>query len=549
MFVDIPAVSATDVNSVGAPAGKSQTLEASAGVQTYSEKQLRQLARIAPIRYCCNPEFYIDEAISEYCPKHVLEENDAYADRIQRAKSAFEPFYPYLRNLIVGTALRKGVQPIGDLSDFWKNFFSNVDLESTSLSSFAKRGFQESLDGGIAGFWVDYPRVDENISATEERSLGLRPYWVIIKCEDILELRDEIFTIPSLNGAPRLGRFPVYLRLRASYEVPSENGYYVVSYPAVREYTLVKDANEFYVSWKLYALLRDSNGRSKDDYEEVDNGILKKSFIPYVPCYGGEVESYNEARPQLLDTARLNLHHWACAADIANVIHNTGFDIKYGTGISKDDVGTIGSDRMLLTDQPDARFGVLASSMNGVDSALANLERIEKSIEKLAAVTVQTAKPQAESGFSKLLDRAQSDSQIAVLVQSLEDALNLLNEYTAEFVPKESAIKVSISRDFIPVKMHSQQVMAVLNLWEKAPISVGLLFRILDAGMVFEGIPEFSVESLLKDLGLTGSETSRELGYGGAGLAAKVQKEAGITIEPGEAAEEVMERNDLAQPA
>ena len=552
MNVELPAVQATDVNNPQDPTGKNTTLEASAGVQTYSERQLLQTARIAPIRYCSYPEFYLDEAIHDYCPRHVLEEEDAYEDRTTRAKSAFEPFYGYFRNFIVGTALRKGIQV--PENEAWTDFFKNVDLEHTSFNSFAKKSFAAALDGGIAGLWVDYPVVPPDLSSKEERDMGLRPYWVIIKCDDILELRHAIFPIRFRDGRVVLGRFPTYLRLKAEYEQESSNGNYMIRYPAVREYILKEESLESgetrrYVQWNLYALLKDTEGNNKDDYELVDNGRIEKPFISYVPCYGGDIEAYNEARPELLDIARLNLHYWACAADIANIIHNTGFDIKWGSGIDKSDADTLSSDRMLLASSPDAKFGVLSSEMNGVDSALANLTRIEKSIEKLAAVTLNAGTKQAESGYAKLIDRSQSDSQIAVLVQHLEDSFNLLIAYTVEWMVDMQPIQVTISKDFVPVKMHSQQVMALLNLWEKAPIPVRLLFETLEAGMVFEGIPNFSVEKMLQTLKLTGAETSIQLGYGAAKLAAKVEAEAGAAIETEESAEEVPESEDVAAAA
>jgi hypothetical protein len=548
----LPAVNATDVNSHQKAQGKNANLEATAGVQSYSERQLAQIARIAPIRYCSRPELYLDEALPEYCPMHPLEGKDSYKVRSTSAKSAFEPFYSYLRNFIVGTALRKGVQHPEETS--WKEFFKNTDLEGTSLNSFAKKSFSSSLDGGIAGLWVDYPVVERELSIKEEKDLGLRPYWVIIKCEDILEIRHEIFTIKLKDGKPRLGRFPTYLRLVAQYERPSANSHYLIRYPAVREYSLVNVVDENgvvkkEVEWKLYALLKDSDGNSKDDYEVVDDGKMSKSFIPFVPCYGGEVEAYSEARPELLDIARLNLHYWICSADVANIIHNTGFDIKWASGVDKSDVDELSSDRLLYSTSPDAKFGVLASEMNGVDSALQNLERIEKSIEKLAAVTLNAGTKQAESGYSKLLDRSQSDSQIAVLVQYLEDALNLLIAYTAEWNTNLAPVTVSISKDFVPVKMHSQQIMALLGLWEKAPITLKLLLETLEAGMVFEGIPDFTVDRLLEDLGLDGSETYKSLGYDSISIAGKVKAQAGIESEPAEAAEESPETEDKAASA
>jgi hypothetical protein len=157
--------------------------------------------------------------------------------------------------------------------------------------------------------------------------------------------------------------------------------------------------------------------------------------------------------------------------------------------------------------------------MEGAEVTLKNLDRIEKSMERLAAVAMTTGKTQAESGFAKLLDRSQSDSQLAVLVQSLEDALNRALMYAAAY-RKYSAVKIVISKNFIPVKLHSQQVMAYSSLFKDGVITIELFMRMLESGELFEGIPGFSVSDIIEKMGLKGTETIRELMGAGEGSSA-----------------------------
>ena len=137
-------------------------------------------------------------------------------------------------------------------------------------------------------------------------------------------------------------------------------------------------------------------------------------------------------------------------------------------------------------------------------------------MERLAAVAMTTGKTQAESGFAKLLDRSQSDSQLAVLVQSLEDALNRAILYASAYrqLPE---VRVNISKNFIPVKLHSQQVMALSSLFkDSGALTIGMFLKMLEAGEMFEGLPEFSVSRMLTDMGLDGTETAQQLGIGAA---------------------------------
>jgi hypothetical protein len=44
-----------------------------------------------------------------------------------------------------------------------------------------------------------------------------------------------------------------------------------------------------------------------------------------------------------------------------------------------------------------------------------------------------------------------------------------------------------------------------------------MFLKMLEAGEMFEGLPEFSVKQMLEDMGLDGSETAQELGIGQIG--------------------------------
>jgi hypothetical protein len=241
------------------------------------------------------------------------------------------------------------------------------------------------------------------------------------------------------------------------------------------------------------------------------------SFIPFVPVFGGKKEAFFRGRPLLFDISRLNLHHWAVSADLAESIHLTSSPILTGTGVRPDDEIKAGAGRALFSQNPDAKFNLMSASMEGASVTLENLRRIESAMERLAAVAMTTGKTQAESGFAKLLDRSQSDSQLAVLVQSLEDAINRALLYASAY-RKFSEVRVAISKNFIPVKLHSQQVMALSSLFKDSnAITIGMFLRMLEAGEMFEGLPEFSVSNMLDDMGLDGTETARDLGIGATG--------------------------------
>lgn len=489
-------------------------------VDAYSPEQAQHIARIMPIKFCVYPEFWLDEAVNEYIPQDYQEHEKSYNVRRTRALSCFEPYYSHLVDLIVGTALRKGVIIPQDVPEEWKTFFENVDLEGNSITSYAKELFTSSLNGGIAGIWSEYPRMRDGISVAEEQALNARPYFVTINVDDILDCRHDTGPV-TIGGKTFYDTRVIYLRIKSEIRRQStENEHFEEVVPTVVVYDLVTTIDQRdktstqRVRCRIYE--KDLSDKNVNKYILGIDGTtyLSLSFIPFRPCYGGKKEAFCRARPLLYDVARLNLHHWAVCADNSETIHLNASPMMTGTGIRPDEEIFAGSGRALFSQNSDAKFGMLTPGMDGAETTLKELARIEAAMDKLAAVTMTPGKSQVESGFAKLLDRSQSDSQLAVLVGQLEDCLNMALLYASAY-RNYPPIKITISKNFIPVKLHSQQVMAYSSLFKDSnAIPIGTFLEMLEAGELFEGLHDFSIKDLLQKMNLDGSETAKDLGIG-----------------------------------
>lgn len=468
---------------------------ASKTVGDYSAEQQAHVSRLQAIKYCVNPELYLNEAAYEYLPCDLHEEEEAYQIRLSRSYSTFRPFYTHLRNLIVGTALRRPIQMPEELPEEWEMLFRNVDLEGHSLQSFAKNLFSAAIDGGCCGLFIEYPEVDPGLNRAEEMRRGYRPYFVAIPSKDIIGWESEV-SATTLGDETVYGRKLISLRIRDEVVEKSPTDEFATeALPAIRVYDF--DGTDARVRHRLF-VMRSEKNKAENSYSLDKTTYLSVNTIPFVPVYGGPVEAYMLARPLLLDVARLNLYHWSSSADLANQLHLTAVPklvisgVKGGSGPGSDDF-SMSPDKLLMLDNPDAKAQWLGAPMDGVEASMANLKNIEEAMEKLAAVAInQKQSSQPESGFSKLLDRAQSDSQLAVLVHSLEEALNIGIAMAAEYW-KKPPIDISISRDFIPTKLHSQQILAYAELYKEKAYSHETFLRILEIGDVFDGIPDFDI--------------------------------------------------------
>jgi hypothetical protein len=487
----------------------------SATVGDYSADQSIHVGRLDAIRYCANPELYLTEAATQYIPCDIYESDPAYQIRLGRSYSSFRPYYSHLRNLIVGTALRKEIQYKNGEPGAWVDLFDNVDLEGHSLQSFAKKIFGKALDGGCAGIFVEYPEVPEGLDNQQEMNGGYRPYFVVIPAEDVLGWTSEV-SATTLGDRTIYGRKLTSLRLKDEYKTPDpEDEFNEIISPAVRVYDF--DGESDRVRHRLYVCRQDGS-KSEDRFVLVPEKTLYLSVdvIPYVPVYGGIREAFMIARPLLLDVARLNLQHWAVTADLCNQLHycaNPKFVISGVQGGQTEFENA--PDKTLILDKPDAKAVWVGAPMDGADSIMAYLTSSEEAMEKLAAVAMTVnSTNQAESGFSKLLDRAQSDSLLAVLVQGLEEALNMAIDI-ASIYWKQPAVKVVVSKDFVPVRLHSQQILAYIELYINGVISHETFLQILDVGDVFDGLVDFDVkkelEKMSADPGETGVDVAKDL--------------------------------------
>lgn len=464
---------------------------ASKAVGEYSGEQAVHVSRLEAIKYCVNPELHLTEAASEYLPCDLYEEAEAYQIRLGRSYSTFRPFYSHLRNLIVGTALRRPIHFDESASQRWLDLFDNINLEGHSLQSFTKTLFTEALDGGCAGLFVEYPKAEENASRADEIRAGYRPYFVVIPNRDILGWNSEVTSV-TLGDKTIYGRKLTSLRIKDVEIVQSDQDEFEsVQLPVVRVYDF--DGLSDKVRYRKF-VMRTEADQKDGKYRQEESSYLSVETIPFAPVYGGPIESYMVARPLLLDVARLNLYHWSSSADLANQLHLSAVPKLVISGASGQVDFENSPDKCIILDSPDARAEWLGAPMDGAEVSMKNLQSIEEGMEKLAAVAMspsQTA--QAESGFSKLLDRAQSDSLLAVLVQGLEEALNIGIQLASEYW-SEVPVKASISKDFIPTKLHSQQILAYTELWKEGTFSHEMFLHMLEVGDIFDGIPNFDIE-------------------------------------------------------
>jgi hypothetical protein len=474
-------------------------------VGEYSAEQAAKIEHLAPILDCVMPELRLAEAAKQHLPKELYECDPSYKNRLSRAFTSFSPWYSHLRDLVVGAAISKEIRLEDDADPEWGEFLENVSLEGASINSFTKLVLSTAIDAGWAGILVDYPDVDPGLSLADERRMGLRPYFVPIRCEEVLGYQTQVST-EQVGGRVRYGQRITQLRLRDWVEEPDPDDEFVsVRRPAVRVYDQPEAGGP--CRYRLFVSRQTRKGLevgTTSSYVLDKEGFLSVPFIPFVPVYGGHQIGFMRARPLLYDIARLNISHWQLSADLAHQMHLTACPKFVITGVAGQVDIEVGPDKNLIFSDPSARAMWVGAPTDGLQSVMSRIQQLEAQMQSLAVVSMSMQRSGVESAMSKLLERAQSDSQLSVIVSSLEDSLNKAMEMAAAYRGQEAPVLV-LSKDFSPLTIEAAQVTVYSSLVTAGLLSHRTFLSVMQQGEVFDGVmvdgKPWSVDAELDQLG------------------------------------------------
>lgn len=126
-----------------------------------------------------------------YLPKH---ENELDADYNERKRvSKFTNVYRDIVENLSQRPFAKEVKFDEDAGEWLEEFGEDVDGRGNSLHSFAGDVFFHGINYAVEWILVDYTSdVPLNATREQERQMGVRPYWVQYRAEDVIFVESEI---------------------------------------------------------------------------------------------------------------------------------------------------------------------------------------------------------------------------------------------------------------------------------------------------------------------------------------------------------------------
>ena len=310
----------------------------------------------------------------------------------------------------------------GEVDEYWTEWIKDVDGYGTDLDAFARRVVLNSLLLGHSAVLVDFPSTEPAENLLQERQLGLRPYFLEVRADQILGWRKE-------EDSP----------LRRSTKFESEYVTEAVGLfgdKAVHQIRVLERG-----AWSIWR-------KGEDGWGKYQEGTTSLPVIPLAVTYSSKVSELMSV-PPLLPLANLNILHGQRQADLQHALHVAALPVMYLKAFEDngDEIALSANSAILLPENGEVGYAEPASS--AFDSQQAFITELENQMRNLGISTLFSQTYVGETAEAKAMDRSDSDSMLSVVSQDLENALQNAIEMAAAFVRyrgrQRSALAVTLT--------------------------------------------------------------------------------------------------------
>jgi len=393
------------------------------------------------------------KAGARYLPQWPKEQIDSYRDRLNTAV-----LFPALSRSVTTLAGKPFSKPLtigDDVPERLREWSEDIDLEGRNLHAFASDCMEHAVGYGLGGILVEYPRATEAPASAagvrtmaDEARAGLRPYWIMIHCWQVLGWR-----------AQRVGGMWKLTQLRLMEEVEEPAGEFgLMCVPQVRVLEPGK--------WRTFRKMKTATGA--EQWERADEGVTTLKDIPFVPFYGTRL-GFMLGKPPLLEVAHLNVAHWQSASDQQTLLHTARVPILCAVNVS-DTVSqsgevkpwemTVGSGAAvrIVGDGADLKYvehsgQALAA---GKDDLAALEERMRQAGAELLVIDTKLTATQVAS------ENAVGMCALQKIAQNLEDAIDRALGLTAQFVGEATGGHVTLFDDYAAMTLQEASAQLLL---------------------------------------------------------------------------------------
>jgi hypothetical protein len=417
---------------------------------TLSKSAARQAPAVKLLRDLWAGMEAIRQGGRTYLPIAFGEDAEDYRNRL--ARSVYFNAFRRTVEALVGLIFRKDPVLGDDVPAQILEHWEDIDLEGTHGDVFCRTIEEDAMAVGHAAILVDYPRATGMETRAQEQALGLRPYWVPIKKENILSWRVD------RQGGQRILR-QVVLREATTEPV----GEYLEK-DVVRYRVLVNDDTG--PRWELLSI-NDNNVVMLEDAGYFRN----QHAIPLSEVKTSGSASLFDSNPPLLDLGYLNIAHYQQWSDYAFAIHKTNVPFLFLAGVpeARDENGELlpietGPNSYIGTSDPQAKAGYVSHDGAALGASKQSLDDLKADMGTLGLQMLAPQKRAAETAKARQMDKSASDSALSVSARALQDAVENALQFHANYLREPSGGSIEINRDFEGILMEAPVMSAYAQL-------------------------------------------------------------------------------------
>lgn len=359
------------------------------------------------------------EAGETYLPRHPLEEEAAWL--VRKKASVLLPAFRDAVDLASGLIFRKPVvvEAQGD-PEAW---MQNVDLIGQDVTQFSRTALETSLVDGIGFIIVDYPVVPVGATLKAERDMGVRPYWVHVKAEQVLGWRTQ-----AVNGRQVLTQFRYVETVEGpdgAWGTATQVRIRILEPGMVTVYVKAGDTGE----WQI---------------DTSASGAVTLKEVPVVPVYTGRT-GFMQGAPPMLDLAWKNVEHWQSASDQRHILHVARVPLLFGSGFDSDS-GLKASPNSAILGPTGSSLAYVEHSGKAIEAGRDDLKDLQDQMQRMAGkiLNEKVMKTATESG----VESTQALSRIQAWALGLQHSLDLAMEFTAKWSGQDvGALRVNTDLD------------------------------------------------------------------------------------------------------
>lgn len=355
-----------------------------------------------------------------FTPKYEGEDLGAYKTRLD-GTFLFNAFETAVK-ASVGKVLSRDIVLNDDVPLEIAELTPNIDGQGRNLTAFALDAFREALIDGVSFVFVDFPEIlgkfDQAPLLSDQIAQGARPSTILYQADQIIGFKHE-------NGE--------LTQVRIHEIITEPSGQWgEVQIEQIR----VLNRGSFEI-WQ----------KPDKDWIMVKEGATSLNYIPIVPVYTNR-KGFMRGHPPLKSLAELNLEHWISSSDQRKALTFARFAMMVFTGVMPGTVSKVGPDIVVELQEPNAQWGKIESSGNGIEAGRLDLEAIEDKMQHAGmAIQVQDAKGNV-TAEAAALNSEEINSALMAAAGALEDSLDQMLQIMADYLGLPSGGSVTVNKQF-----------------------------------------------------------------------------------------------------